>query len=74
MRRRYESKTHLFENGFQITARKMGNWTEYGACQLNADGYVVSGRSFYSCYRREADAKLAEWRAQDQNQNVDATP
>ncbi len=66
-RSRYEVKTHDMGDGFYVHAEKWNNWTEYCAMQLDRPGgYVENGRSFRSCYRRDADAKIAEWKAQDQ--------
>lgn len=59
-------QTYDMGGGFYVTAQKMRNWTEYTASQLDAPGgYVINGRCFRSCYRREADAKIAEWKAQE---------
>jgi hypothetical protein len=52
-------------DGFKITAYDKGSWTEYSALQLDAAGYVINRRSFRSCYRREAEAKITQWKAED---------
>jgi len=67
MARRTTRKSYDLDNGFRIVATNMGNWTQYEALHLNEDGYLIDGRAFRSCYRREVDAKIAEWRMQQPN-------
>lgn len=52
-------------SGFSFVAYNRGSWTEYHASQINADGYIINGRSFSSCYKRDAAAKISEWVKQD---------
>lgn len=65
MSRKPMFKDYDMGDGFKVLATNQRTWTEYHASQLNAEGYVINGRSFTSCYRREVDAKIAEWKAQD---------
>ena len=52
-------------NGFKITATDMRSWTRYEALQLDARGYVVNRRLADFCRRRDAEAKISEWKALD---------
>jgi hypothetical protein len=52
-------------DGFKIEAMNMRTWTRYTACQQNEAGYVINGRCKEFCRRREANAQIDAWRAQD---------
>ena len=53
-------------DGFWLDIEDRGSWTEYTAAMLDEPGgYVVAGRFSHHCRRRDAEAKIAEWRAED---------
>jgi hypothetical protein len=52
-------------DGFKILAVNMRTWTRYDATQQNAEGYVIRGRAAEFCRRRDADAQIARWKAED---------
>lgn len=71
MRRKQPKLEWDMGGGFYIHRERRGSWWEYSASHLDAPGgYVKDHRLFHSCYRREAEAKIAEWRASDMDKST----